>query len=149
MGADNSAPFLLRKKDIMDTAITLNLLLGIFGIVVAVVAFFTAVKKVIDFINQEHDKMQKYDSYQKQIDDAHDYAQKELQKIKKEMNDKVEQTHADTEAKMQQLIAEQYILTESMLAVLEGLKQLNCNGPVSEAKIKLEKHLNTMAHDGI
>lgn len=34
-----------------------------------------------------------------------------------------------------------------LLAVLDGLKQQGCNGPVTEAREKLQKHINKMAHD--
>lgn len=34
-----------------------------------------------------------------------------------------------------------------LLAVLDGLKQLNCNGRVTEAQDKLSKHINKQAHD--
>ncbi len=34
-----------------------------------------------------------------------------------------------------------------LLAVLDGLKQLNCNGKVTEAQDKLSKHINKQAHD--
>ncbi len=34
-----------------------------------------------------------------------------------------------------------------LLAVLDGLKQLNCNGKVTEAQNKLSKHINKQAHD--
>ena len=30
---------------------------------------------------------------------------------------------------------------------LKGLKELGCNGPVTEAIDKMEKHLNKAAHD--
>ncbi len=33
-----------------------------------------------------------------------------------------------------------------MLACLKGLKEQGCNGPVSEALVMLEKHLNKAAH---
>ncbi len=38
-------------------------------------------------------------------------------------------------------------LTFAMLATLNGLKQLNCNGQVTEAYNRLSKHLNKQAHD--
>lgn len=41
---------------------------------------------------------------------------------------------------------EQCLLTFGMLATLDGLKQLNCNGKVTEARDKLDKHLNKIAH---
>lgn len=37
--------------------------------------------------------------------------------------------------------------TYVLLAVLDGLKQQGCNGPVTEAREKLQKHMNKMAHD--
>lgn len=45
-----------------------------------------------------------------------------------------------------ELKKEQQLLTYGILACLEGLKQLNCNGPVTEAQEKISKHLNAQAH---
>ncbi len=42
--------------------------------------------------------------------------------------------------------AEQGLLTYGVLACLKGLKEQGCNGPVSEAIGKIEKHLNQKAH---
>lgn len=42
---------------------------------------------------------------------------------------------------------EQTILTYGVLACLKGLKEQGCNGPVSEAIGKIEKHLNQKAHE--
>lgn len=41
---------------------------------------------------------------------------------------------------------EQTLICYGMLACLEGLKQLKCNGPVTDARDRLEKHLNKSAH---
>lgn len=38
------------------------------------------------------------------------------------------------------------MLSYAMLAALDGLKQLHCNGEVTKAHDKLEKHLNQKAH---
>ena len=43
---------------------------------------------------------------------------------------------------------EQAILTYGILACLKGLKEQGCNGPVTEAIDKIEKHLNEKAHGG-
>lgn len=43
---------------------------------------------------------------------------------------------------------EQTLLTYGVLACLKGLKEQGCNGPVSEAINKIEKHLNEKAHGG-
>ena len=42
--------------------------------------------------------------------------------------------------------AEQTMLCYGILACLKGLKERGCNGPVTEALNKLEKHLNAAAH---
>ena len=41
---------------------------------------------------------------------------------------------------------EQTIMCFAILACLKGLREQGCNGPVSEALEKLEKHLNKRAH---
>lgn len=42
---------------------------------------------------------------------------------------------------------EQTLLCYGILACLKGLKEQGCNGPVTHALNKLEKHLNEEAHD--
>lgn len=42
---------------------------------------------------------------------------------------------------------EQTVLTYGMLACLKGLKEQGCNGPVTDAINKVEKHLNQKAHE--
>lgn len=42
--------------------------------------------------------------------------------------------------------AEQTLLCYGILACLKGLREQGCNGPVTEALNKLEKHLNSAAH---
>lgn len=42
---------------------------------------------------------------------------------------------------------EQTILTYGVLACLKGLKEQGCNGPVTEAINRIEKHLNQKAHE--
>lgn len=42
---------------------------------------------------------------------------------------------------------EQTVLTYGVLACLKGLKEQGCNGPVTEAINRIEKHLNQKAHE--
>lgn len=44
---------------------------------------------------------------------------------------------------------ESCLLTYGILACLKGLKEQGCNGPVTEAINKIEKHMNQKAHDQI
>ena len=53
----------------------------------------------------------------------------------------------DKEAKdIQELRDELCVLSYGMLAALDGLKQLHCNGEVTKAHDMLSKHLNKQAH---
>lgn len=45
------------------------------------------------------------------------------------------------------ILEEQTIICFGVLACLKGLKEQGCNGPVTDALSKLERHLNMAAHD--
>lgn len=43
---------------------------------------------------------------------------------------------------------EQTLLVYGVLSCLRGMREIGCNGPVSEAIDKIERHLNIEAHRG-
>lgn len=53
-------------------------------------------------------------------------------------------THA---ADVHEIKQEQTLMVYGLLACLKGLREQGCNGPVSEAIDKIEKHLNQKAHE--
>lgn len=55
------------------------------------------------------------------------------------------QNQQDVEIK--KIKKEQCLMTYGILACLKELKEQGCNGPVTEAIAKLEKHMNKAAHD--
>lgn len=58
----------------------------------------------------------------------------------------IEKMRKEQAGEIADLKKEQQLLTYGILACLDGLKQLNCNGSVSEAQDKISKHLNAQAH---
>jgi len=52
------------------------------------------------------------------------------------------------DAAIAELRQEQTLLTYGVLACLKGLREQGCNGPVTRAIDKIEKHLNEKAHEG-
>lgn len=50
-------------------------------------------------------------------------------------------------ADMDSIKQEQTLVVYGLLACLKGLKEQGCNGPVTEAINRLEKHLNQKAHE--
>lgn len=48
---------------------------------------------------------------------------------------------------IKEIKTEQYVLVNSMYAVLDGLHQLKCNGEVTKARNELGQYLNKTSHD--
>ena len=48
---------------------------------------------------------------------------------------------------IERMKSEQCLLNSGILACLKGLKEQGCNGPVTEAIDKIQKHINKQAHD--
>ena len=126
---------------------TLNDIINVAVIIMAVWGFYKIVMEIVHVITTRHDKEQKWSEWeinlQKERDKIYDRYDNKLSEIE----DKINLNHADTEAKIQQTQAELFILTECMAAVLDGFKQLNCNGKVTEAKNKLDNYLMKRAHE--
>lgn len=114
------------------TPITPAQLLTVIGFVVAVWGFVKVVKEIIEAINSKHDQEQKWDSYDHEIT---------------EVKKSIEDNQAEVTSSIQDIKSEQCMLTFCMMATLDGLHQLGCNGKVTEARDKLDKHLNKAAHN--
>ena len=65
------------------------------------------------------------------------------QKQQTEDIEAIKTTHSHDMEVMNQ---EQTLIVYGLLACLKGLKEQGCNGPVTEAIQKIEKHLNQKAH---
>lgn len=94
----------------------------------AIVAFVTLFWKLFTWIN--HQKEQ--DNEIKRIEQKFDNEMKELRN-----------RHAKEHEETQE---EQTLVIYGLLACLKGLAEQGCNGPVSEAIDKIEKHINKKAH---
>lgn len=63
-----------------------------------------------------------------------------------QQNKDIEKLRKQEEEDIRELKDELCLLTYSILACLKGLKEQGCNGPVTEAITKVEKHINQKAH---
>ena len=68
-------------------------------------------------------------------------------KAPKEQADEINAVRELHKSDMKELKAELCVMNYALLATLDGLKQLHCNGNVTKAYDRLEKHLNKQAHD--
>lgn len=67
----------------------------------------------------------------------------ELQEIREDLEE--EKKHTVTVRRS--CHEEQTLIIYGLLACLKGLKEQGCNGPVTEAIDKIEKHINIKAHE--
>ena len=94
-----------------------NTIITASAVLAAIIAIATAVYKVIKWFQQQGQQT------------------KDIEKLRKqEQND------------INELKEEMCLLTYGVLACLKGLKEQGCNGPVTEAIDKVEKHINQKAH---
>ena len=131
----------------MDQTITLQALIQSAALIVGIWGFIKVVTEIAKAINERHDKEQKWGEWEVNLQEERDKIYERYDTKLAEMEEKIDNNHADTEAKIQQTRSELYILTECMAAVLDGLKQLNCNGKVTEAKEDLDAYLIKRAHE--
>lgn len=73
----------------------------------------------------------------------------DIAELKKHHDDDMEEARKKEDKELKAVQAELCVLSYAMLAALDGLKQLHCNGEVTKAHDRLEKHLNQKAHDQI
>ena len=64
-----------------------------------------------------------------------------------ETEEKLKKLREQHQEDMRRMNEEQCLITYGLLACLKGLQEQGCNGPVTEAINKIEKHLNKQAHD--
>ena len=84
----------------------------------ALVSIGVAARQIIKWFQQQEKQTEDIENLKKQ-------GKKDISEIKEEM----------------------CLLTYSVLACLKGLQEQGCNGPVTEAIKKVEKHINQKAHE--
>lgn len=109
----------------MDQTITMSMIIQMGVLIIGLWGFIKVIKEIVQSITARHDREQSWD----------------------EMEKKIDENHADTEAKFQTIRSELFILTECMSAVLDGLKQQGCNGKVTEASENLSHYMRERAHE--
>ena len=131
------------------------------GVIMGIWGFVKVIKQMKADSDAEHTRRMSWDKAAKVIEEKEakwdkglsDIYEERAMIVKKfderldEVDLKIDEVHTDEEAKIQELRADVLILTKCMAAVLDGLKQLNCNGRVSEAKQDLDEFLMNRAYD--
>ena len=121
-----TAPFARKEKTHLETV----------DVIIKVAALIGAVGGIIGGIYAVFKWFQKQEKQTTDIAALKELHQKDMEAArKKEAED------------MKAIKDELCVLSYAMLASLDGLQQLHCNGNVTKAHDALEKHLNQRAHD--
>ena len=70
----------------------------------------------------------------------------DLVKKQGEQDEQIAAMKKETKEEVSSIKEEQQLLTYGVLACLKGLKEQGCDGSVTDAIDKIEKHLNAKAH---
>ena len=129
--------------DIIKLAIVI---MGIWG-------FIKVIMEIVKAVTARHDREQKWDDMAESINTSRENIIQKYDFKLVELEKKIDENHSDTESKLQQIRAEQeqsreeqYKHTTVLLAILDGLQQLHCNGQVTEAKRDLEEYITRQAY---
>ena len=99
------------------------------GILSAVAAFVALAWKLFKWIDHQKEQDQEIKRLEAKFD-------KEVEELRKK--------HEKDQSGIQE---EQTLVVYGLLACLKGLAEQGCDGPVSEAIDKIEKHINKKAHE--
>lgn len=72
---------------------------------------------------------------------------KEQEKENENLKEAIQELRHDHVEDIRKIQKEACLHTYGILACLKGLQEKGCNGPVTEAIDKIEKHINKQAHD--
>lgn len=87
---------------------------------------------------EESDVKELRELHAREIKELRDHHEEDMKKLRNETNDAVKSIQE-----------EQTLIVYGLLACLKGLGEQGCNGPVTEAIDKIEKHINQKAHGQI
>ena len=119
---------------VTEIPITIHVIFQILEAIVAIVGGGVAIKALLNWITSIHDRNKKIDSYTLEIDNV---------------KAAIAELKEDNDNKMKVIREEQCMITEAMLAVLDGINQIGGNGPVTKTKEDLTAYLNSSAHHNV
>lgn len=93
-----------------------------------------------------YDKFKKVDENANEIARVEKEAKEREEELKKSLRGEIDELKALHQSDQGGIQEELTLVVYSLLACLKGLQAQGCNGPVSEAVEKIEKHINKKAH---
>lgn len=116
------------------------------GVLAAIAAFVTMIWKLFKWINNQKEQDSKIKTLKdenKKLREEFEEEKKTVREIIKNESEAVRSMHNEDNNGLKE---EQTLIVFGLLACLKGLSEQGCDGPVTEAISKIEKHINMKAH---
>ena len=84
---------------------------------------------------------------EKYLDAKHKLITEKYDDELKEIRDEIQENHTEYVALIQEIKSELYLQTECNAVIMDGLVQLDCNGPVKNMKERMDNFMRRRAHD--
>ena len=119
--------------------VTVNSVITLASLLTALGAFVTLFWKLFAWINhqKEQDKL---------IAEMKEEHEREIAKLKANFQKQIDDLRTRHNEDTDMIHEEQTLVVYGLLACLKGLAEQGCDGPVTEAIGKIEKHINQKAH---
>lgn len=116
----------------MDTIKSASVVVGLLGSLGALAW------KLFSWVNHQKEQDAKLEALEAELKELREHHEDDMKKLRDETKDAVKSIQE-----------EQTLIVYGLLASLKGQHEQGCNGPVTEAIDKLEKHINQKAHGQI
>lgn len=114
-------------------------IISVCGAITGLVAVIALLWKLFSLVKHQSEQ-------DKEIKKVRDDCKKDVDALRSEVNDRLDGLEQSYERYTRQTNTEQTLIIYGLLAALKGLKEQGCDGPVTEAIDKIEKHINQAAH---
>jgi len=121
--------------------ITAQTIITASAIVGAAIALYKYFAQSVRFIDRQKEQ-------EKVVEDIKSQLAKREEKCQLAFANQQTREKYELEAFREEVNDELCVINYGLLACLKGMKEQGCNGPVTDAIQKLEKHLNQKAHTG-
>ena len=131
----------------VETLITIGKVLGALGAIVGITW------KLFQWVNHQKEQdvviAEMKAKHEKDIAEIKADYEKQISELKAMHNKDILEMKQENRTAIQDIQEEQTLVVYGLLACLKGLNEQGCDGPVSEAIDKIEKHVNKRAHSQI
>lgn len=141
----------------MTVTVSIETVKTILGLITALAAVAAIIWKGFKWLNKQGEQSEEIESLKEEntkleekftamLSETRDELLGEIHSLREHHDKDIAAINDDHEATIKAIQEEQTLVVYGLLACLKGLNEQGCDGPVSEAIDKMEKHINKRAH---